>query len=154
MPYRTAENVIDGLVITFVDIHLLKESEQATIAALAKGSFADSIVQTVHQPLMVLDSELRVVSANDSFYHMFRAKRESVEGHKLPELGDGQFDIPELLNMLQKIMATSTTIQDYPLDHEFPKIGHKRLLLTARRLERETEMPGMILLAIEDVTDE
>jgi len=153
MPFRTTENVIDGLVITLIDIHRLKEAEQEVVTALAKGVFADSIVQTIRQPLVVLDSELRVMSANESFYHTFHTRAETVEGHKLPELGNGQFDIPKLHIMLQNILATSTTFQDFRVDHEFPKIGHKCLLLNARRLERETGLPGMILLAIEDVTN-
>lgn len=153
MPYRTTENVIDGLVITFVDIHRLKEAEQSIVSALGKEAFANSIFQTIRQPLMVLDSELRAVSANESFYHTFHTKRESLEGQELRELGNGQFDIPKLDNMLQSILTTCTSFQDFAVDHEFPKIGHKRLLLNARRLERETGLPGMILLAIEDVTD-
>jgi two-component system CheB/CheR fusion protein len=149
MPYRTSENVIDGLVITFVDITRLREAEQASREA--RSTF-EGIVQTVREPLIVLDASLRVVSVNRSFCKAFQTTARQVEGELLFDLGNRQWDIPDLRHLLEEILPKNTAFEDFEVDHEFPKIGRRRMALNARRLHREGGLPDLILLALEDVT--
>jgi two-component system CheB/CheR fusion protein len=149
MPYRTIENSIDGLVLTFVDISKLKASEQ--IAADLR--YANNIVQTVREPLLVLDVELRVVSANQAFYRTFHLQVEQVEQRRLYELNQGQWNIPALRQLLQSVSSEDASFVDFEVSHEFADVGYKRLLLNARRLQTHAEQPGLILLAMEDVTN-
>jgi two-component system, chemotaxis family, CheB/CheR fusion protein len=148
-PYRTTENVIDGLVITFVDINATKQAEQVAQAARV---YAENIVDTVREPLLILDRELRVVSANQSFYQFFRTEPAQVVHNKFCELGGGQWKIPALREQLDGLLAKRTVVKDFVVEHEFPVIGRKTLVLNARRLQQEVRLPGMILLAMEDAT--
>ncbi len=149
MPYRTVDNVIEGLVITFVNIQQLKKAEKAG----ELRAFFESIVETVRQPLLVLDQQHRVVSANRNFCETFRLPPEQLEGKKLSEIGEDAWNVPRLRELLDEILPQNTTFEDFEVIHEFPRVGHKVLLLNARRLEREQGLPDMILLAIEDVTE-
>ena len=148
-PYRTVNNVIDGVVITFVDIH-----EQKTVLEQIRElrDYAENIVDTVRQPLIVLNQDLRVESANRSFFKTFRVRPEDTEGVLIYDLGDRQWDIPKLRELLEKIVPENSSFEDYEVEHKFPKIGHKKMLLNARSIFRKTEGAQLILLAIEDVT--
>jgi two-component system CheB/CheR fusion protein len=148
-PYRTMENVIDGLVITFIDINRIKKAEEATQRGRA---FAESIVTTVREPLMVLDEDLRVVSINRAFSRTFKISTGKIEGQVIYEVNNRQWAIPRLRNLLEDILPKNTTMEDFEVSHTFRGLGPKTLLLNARQLERESDMPGMILLAIEDKT--
>ena len=114
---------------------------------------ADSIVNTLREPLLVLDTGLRIVSANRSFYRTFEVTREETEGCRIYELGSHQWDIPRLRELLETIVPANAHFEDFEVDHTFPTIGHKTMLLNARRLERTNGEPWLILLAIEDITD-
>jgi len=147
LPYRTRENIIDGVVITFIDIsaqHLL---------SLAKD-FAESIVNTVREPLLVLDGDLKVMSANLAFYKAFHTSKPDTENLTIYELGNGQWDIPKLRELLEEVIPKNTSLQDFEVEHNFPEIGPKLMVLNARRIPALTEHPSMILLAIEDRTDQ
>jgi two-component system CheB/CheR fusion protein len=146
LPYRTRENVIEGVVLTFIDIsaqHLL---------GLAKN-FAENIVDTVREPLLVLDGDLKVISANQAFYKNFHTARQNTENVLLYELGSNQWDIPRLRELLEEIIPRNASFTDFEVEHDFPGIGHKTMLLNARRIPAAGEHPHMILLAIEDVTE-
>jgi two-component system CheB/CheR fusion protein len=147
-PYRTTENVIDGLVVTFVDINRLKTAELAIQSARA---YAENIVATVRDPLIVLDHGLRVVSANRAFYLAFKISARDVERRLIYELAGGQWNIPALRKLLEEILPRNTAFEDFKVEHDFPGLGRKTLLLNARRLTREPGAPEMILLAIEEV---
>ena len=149
MPYRTAENVIDGLVITFVNIDRIKTAEEEGQKA---GAFFRSIVDTVRQPILVLDSGLRVVSANKAFLRCFRTSHRQTEGELVYELGGGEWDIPSLRKLLENVLPDGPAVEDFEVDHTFPKIGHRAMMLNACRLEALEGEPHMILLAMEDVT--
>jgi two-component system CheB/CheR fusion protein len=147
LPYRTRENVIEGVVLTFIDI-----SAQHFLG-MAKN-FAESIVDTVREPLVVLDGDLKVISANQAFYNTFHTSKQQTESCLIYELGNGQWDIPQLRVLLEKIVPEKASFEDFEVEHNFPKIGHKFMLLNARRIPAAGEHPTMILLAIEDVTEE
>jgi PAS domain S-box-containing protein len=110
-----------------------------------------SIIDTVREPLLILDGHLRVQSANRSFYRTFRVSAQDTEGHLLCDLGDRQWNIPHLQTLLEEILVRHTSFDDFEIEHDFPAIGRKVLLLNASRLQQEG-VDG-ILLAIEDVTE-
>ena len=159
MPYRTLDNIIDGVVLIFVDIAAIKQIEALQLDMKEKEMlqehlrYVKSIVDTVREPLIVLDAELRVVSASRSFYQMFQVTPEETEKQLLYDLGCRQWDIPELRRLLENILPGNNQINDYKIEHDFPKIGRRVMLLNARQVMREGIGTQLILLAIEDVTE-
>jgi two-component system CheB/CheR fusion protein len=149
MPYRTVENVIEGVVITFVNVGHLKKLEKA--GETARAYFA-AIVDTVREPLIVLNKELRVVSANRAFYHSFRTTPKQTEGELIYELGTGQWDIPKLRQLLEEILPKDAKFEDFEVEVEIPRLGRRIFALNARRLEQRAEEGNLILLALEDMT--
>lgn len=149
LPYRTREDRIDGVVATFVNITERKLAEQQILDARL---FAESIIDTVRESLLVLDSDLRVVSANRSFYRRFRTTREETENKSIYELGNGRWNIPQLKELLEKIVAENIPFEDFEVEHDFPSIGPVKLLLNARRLPGGNHQPERVLLAVEDIT--
>jgi PAS domain S-box-containing protein len=116
-------------------------------------SFAQSIVETVREPLLVLDAELRVREANASFYELFQLSPERTEGRPFHELGTSQLDIPSLRQLLDEVNATGQAFKNFAVNHHFAGIGRRAMLLNARRVYHEDDCAPMILLAIEDVTE-
>ncbi len=102
--------------------------------------------------MIILDDRLRVVRANRSFYRVFQGRPEDVEGRRIYDLGDRQWDIPVLRELLEEIIPKNTIFDDFEVEHEFESIGKKTMLLNAKRIERKTGAEPLILLAIEDVT--
>jgi two-component system CheB/CheR fusion protein len=150
LPYRTLQNVIEGVVLTFVNITDLRQAEREIKAA---RDYAESIVDTVREPLVILDADLRVVSANRSFYQTFQVKLEEAGGQSFYHLGNKQWDIPELRKLLEEILPQQTVFNDYEVEHDFPDIGQRTMLLNAREVRREGGEERLILLAIEDITE-
>jgi signal transduction histidine kinase len=115
-------------------------------------NFAQNIVDTVREPLLILDAGLRVRSANRAFYQTFRVSPEETEDHLIYELGNGQWDIPALRTLLEDIVPQSSVFNDFELEHDFPTIGRKVMLLNARKL-RPGDHAEFLVLAMEDVTE-
>lgn len=151
IPYRTIDNVIDGLVLTFVNIDRTNAIEQSNSEARI---FFESIVNTLRTPLLVLDEGLHVVSANRAFYQMFRMRPKQVEGELIYQVGNDEWDIDSLRELLEDILPKNSTFDNYEVDAEFSKIGHKVFLLNARRIQRTMGMQEMILLVLEDITEQ
>jgi PAS domain S-box-containing protein len=124
-----------------------KRAEQET------REYAESIVDTVREGLLVLDGDLRVISANRSFYETFKVKPGETEGQLVYDLGNRQWNIPKLRELLEEILPTDTTFDNFEVEHEFKIIGRRVMHLNARRIYRETNETRLILLAIEDVTE-
>ncbi|MBA4374291.1 MAG: hypothetical protein C0402_15680 [Thermodesulfovibrio sp.] len=112
----------------------------------------EDIVETVREPLIVLDADLRVLSANRSFYKSFRVTAEETIGNLIYDLGNRQWDIPPLRKLLEDILPKNNKFDDYEVEHIFSNIGHKIMLLNARRITHKEIGSQMILLAVEDVT--
>ncbi len=148
-PYRTTENRIDGVVMVWIDIDALKRS--AKTLELARN-YAETIVETVQIPLVVLDADLEVNTANRSFYETFQVSFPETSKISLFELGNGQWNIPQLRSILQEILVSDVQLHNFELDHVFEQIGQKTMLLNACKLQRE-DQGLMILLSIEDITD-
>jgi len=114
--------------------------------------YSESIINTVREPLIVLDQDLRVVTVSRSFYEVFKVKPEETVGQLIYDLGNKQWDIPKLRELLETILPQKATFDDYEVEHDFPAIGRRTMLLNARRIPRPPEKPEVILLAIEDIT--
>ncbi len=149
LPYRTADNVIDGVVMTFADTTALKQTEARLQEA---RDFAESVIATIREPLLVLDGDLRIVSASRSFYATFGAAAAETQGRLFYEIGRGQWDIPALRKLLEEILPQKTQFDGFRVEHDFPAVGHKALLLNARRIAANEQGRSLILLAMEDVT--
>ncbi|WP_373500055.1 chemotaxis protein CheB [Desulfococcus sp.] len=150
LPYRTLDNVIEGAVITFVDISPAKQAQEALHDAHIRVT--EAIVATVHEPLLMLDPDLRIISASRSFYSTFRAAPDSANGRLLYDLGNRRWDIPALRNLLETILPRDSVVNNYILSHEFEAIGLRTIRINARMVS-EADRPGFILLAMEDITE-
>lgn len=115
--------------------------------------YAEAIVETVREPLVVLDGNLRVLTANRSFYKIFHVKKKETEHKLIYHLGNGQWNNPRLRHLLEKILPNKTFFQDFEIKHEFPVIGKRIFLLNARKIIQKNHNGPMILLAIEDITE-
>ncbi len=113
----------------------------------------DNILGSIREPLVLLDSDLRVVKANGSFYQTFNIKPDETEGKLIYEIGNRQWNIPKLRELLEDILPENSLFHDFEVEHDFETIGRKIMHLNARRIYRESNQTQLILLAIEDVTD-
>ena len=156
LPYRTTDNVLDGVVISFLDVHERKTAadkiESLNQSLQEARDFADATIATLREPLVVLNQDLRVVSANPSFYRTFQVSPGSTEGRLIYELGNRQWDIPGLRELLEKIIPENNFFEDYEVEHRFPDIGFRKMLLNARKIAPDKTGRALILLAIEEVT--
>lgn len=142
-PYRTRDNRVDGVVLILVDVEVLQRANELT----------ENIIATVREPLLVLDTDLRVRVASQSFYKKFGVVREETEGRQVFELGNGQWNIDGLRQLLDQVLVRNSEFNDYEVQHEFEHMGRRTMLLNARPLlQLEGRSPAMILLAIEDIT--
>jgi PAS domain-containing protein len=114
---------------------------------------AEGIFETAHEPLAVLDADLKVLSANPSFYRLFQVEPDKTEGKSILELGDGQWRNEELKGLLEKIMPENRAVTNFEIQMDLANIGAKRLLLNARRIQRHGLGAETILLAINDTAD-
>jgi len=145
LPYRTRRGRTDGVVLTLSDV--------AAEALQEARIYAEAIVDTVREPLLVLDSDLRILSANQSFYTTFHVSEEATAGRSLYELGNRQWDIPRLRTLLSDVLPRKRELTDFEVRHDFAAIGPRVMLLNARALRRGGGRPDLILLALLDVTD-
>jgi two-component system CheB/CheR fusion protein len=149
LPYRTIDNVIDGVVITFTDITEQKHAQEVLSDTLI---YAESIIDTIREPLIVLGSGMKVVSANRAFYQTFKVIKEDTAGKIIYDLGNRQWDIPKLRELLEKILPENTEFKNYEVEHDFPSLGHKKMLLNAQKIMQKGKGTELILLVMEDVT--
>jgi PAS domain S-box-containing protein len=123
------------------------------LAAEEARRYAESIVGTVREPLLVLDADLKIISANRNFYKTFKVMPDETIGSFIYDLGNKQWDIPKLRELLEEVLPEKEAFDDFEVDHHFQDIGHKIMLLNARQIYRKDIGTKMILLAIEDITE-
>jgi two-component system CheB/CheR fusion protein len=133
----------DGAVLTLIDIDAAKRGLD----------FAEAIVETVREPLVILNQNLEVVKANRTFYETFHAAQEETEGRLIYDLGNGQWNIPKLRELLENILPACSTFRDFEVTHDFEHVGRKVMLLNASEIFNPNAQARTILLAIEDVTE-
>ena len=114
--------------------------------------FSENIINAVREPLIVMDGDLRVVSASKAFYDVFKVKPEDTEKQLIYSLGNHQWNIPKLRELLEEIIPNNAAFYDFEVKHDFPEIGERIMMLNARRIPGPPEKPRVILLAIEDIT--
>jgi two-component system, chemotaxis family, CheB/CheR fusion protein len=149
-PYVTADNKIEGAALAAVDIDMLKRSLEQLKQA---RDYAEAIIETVGEPLVVLDAELRVLRANDAFYRTFGLARPEVEQHYFHELGGGLWNQPRLRELLAEVLPRNERLRDLEFEADFGGLGRRTLLLNAQRIAWEGRKVRMILLALQDVTE-
>ena len=130
-----------------------KELEVAKLSEDESREYAESIINTIREPLLALDQDLRVVSVSRSFYDFFKVKPEETMGQLIYDLGNKQWDIPKLRELLETILPLQATFDNYEVVHDFATIGRRTMLLNARQIQRAFGKEQIILLAIEDITD-
>ena len=152
LPYRTTNNVIDGLVVTFTHIHKIKaayeEIQKLNQEVQLAREYSNNIVDTVRDSLLILGKDLKVLSANRSFYKIFNTDSEKTVGKFVYELQDNNWDIPELRKLLEEIIPESSFFEDYEVEYNF-KDGKRKLLLNAREIFQGDKESQLILLAIQ-----
>ena len=148
-PYRRLDNRIDGVVISLIDIDTLKRSAKSIEAA---RDYANAIVETVSQPLLVLDCDLRIVRANHCFYQMFQLTAAQTEQQSIFEVGNRLWDLPDLRSLLENVLARDVTFQDFEVIQSITSESAQILLFNARKIHDDRHEQS-ILLAIEDITD-
>jgi len=163
-PIRSRDGLVVGAVMVFRDVTKRKEIETGlektrkeleTIkkAADEASEFAESMINTVREPLISLDQDLRVVAVSRSFYDFFRVKPEETVGQLIYDLGNKQWNIPKLRELLETILPQKATFDNYEVEHDFADIGRRIMLLNARQIQRVSGKELIILLAIEDITE-
>ena len=121
------------------------------IVALQKQMvYYKEITETIREPFIILNKDLCVITANLAFYKKFKVKKRDTEGKQIYELGDSQWDAPELRVLLENILPTHRVLNNYAVTHDFPSLGTKTILLNARQVDSKQ----LILLAMEDVTSQ
>ncbi|HKQ74714.1 MAG TPA: chemotaxis protein CheB [Blastocatellia bacterium] len=149
-PYKTLDNKIDGAVIALVDIDALKRSEAEIQEA---RDYAEAIVRTTRDPLLILNADLRVHTANEAYYYTFKVSPAESEGRLIYDLSNGQWNIPRLRELLEDILPRNSFFNDFEVTHDFETIGRRTMLLNARKLSDASGQPARILLGIQDITE-
>lgn len=134
--------------ITIINHELINLNEMVT----EERNYAEAIVETIHEPLLVLDKNLKVITANKSFYKTFTVKEQETEGKLIYKLGNKHWDIPELRRLLETILPKKGGFDDFEVTHTFENIGERTMRLNAKTIERDDRSKNLILLAIEDIT--
>jgi signal transduction histidine kinase len=142
LPYR-ADNQIEGALLVLLDIDAVKHGRD----------YAEAVVETSRQPLVILSKDLKVMSANRAFYETFKVSEEEAENRFVYDLGNGQWNIPKLREALEKILPKTGGFTDFEVEHEFEAIGWKVMLLSGREIRQPAPYGQTILLAIEDITE-
>ncbi len=150
-PYLTADHKIDGVVIAWLDVDTLKRN----LAMIVESrDLAESVIETVSEPLLVLASDLRIDIANRAFFEKFHVTKSETIGRRIYELGARELDLPGLRKLLEGTVTTSAEFHDYAVKIKVANLGHRDLLLGARRLMRTDRATPLIVLSIADITEQ
>jgi len=150
VPYRTDDDQVEGVVITFADVSERKTAEHAIEAA---RSYSDSIINTISQPLVVLDDELRVISASPSFYSTFLVEPEETVGRELHAVDDGRLDNAAVRDFLGRLRHGERFIEDHRIDIDLPRRGMRSLLVNALEIREKPLATRKVLVTIDDITE-
>lgn len=149
LPHRK-KGRLDGSAISFIDISDQKKIEKSYKDSLA---YAEGVIETVREPFLILDRNFRVITGNYAFYRIFKVSKKDTEKKLIFELGNRQWDIPELRRLLEDVLPGKSQFNNFKVEHDFETIGHRKMLLNARQIMQEGEEVQMILLALEDITN-
>jgi two-component system CheB/CheR fusion protein len=144
-PYKNVENRIDGAVLALFDLEMARQQERT--GPDAKGAIND-LLAVAHEPMLALDGQLRVLATNRPFEELFQTAANAAMGRLLYEIGNGQWNIPGLRELLEKVLPEKGHVANFPLEHDFGSLGHVKLQINAHRVARTGGAPDMILLSI------
>jgi len=149
VPYRTRENVIEGVVLTFMDV-----TEYETQAAEARDArtLFEKISEVIREPILVMDEDFVIRSANPAFYRMFQTSPAETEDREVFALGDGQWDAPELHRFLEEVIPESRLFSDYVVEHDFPRVGRRKIALSGRKIDGGEVRRPLILVTFRDLS--
>lgn len=147
MPYRTLESMIDGVVLTFIDITKQQKKKEAEYAL----EYAESIFEAARESMLLLDRDLRIIKANSSFYNSIKLPRKKAEGKRLSDISAHQWNIPALMEQLGRVLAEDAVIHDYRLEYQLPDGGAKTIYINARKVGRKGEKGDTVLLSIDSM---
>lgn len=170
LPYRTLENVIDGVVVTFTEVTRLKQAleeveesrnrdaemqvrERESLAHSQKREFWETVADTTHEAIVILDGNLNVEEANQAFSRIFGVNKEDILGKSFFEIGTWQWDVSAFRELLEKVLPERTEIRDFRIEAELPGSEPRVILLNAKRLATSSMFPDRIILAVQDVTE-
>jgi two-component system CheB/CheR fusion protein len=148
-PYKTLDNRIDGAVLVLMDIDVIKKRNQELVLA---GEFTKSIIETMPEPVLVLNAELHVLMANHAFYQAFEVKQEATLNQFVYSLGDGQWNKPDLRTLLEEVLPHDRDFLNHEVIYDFPGIGWKSFMLSGRYMVQEPDTAPLILLSLTDMT--
>jgi two-component system CheB/CheR fusion protein len=148
IPYRRHDNLIDGLVVTFVDIDRVKRAEEG---AQLSRAFAESIMGSVRAPLLLVDEGLRIAAVNRAFYEQLGAQPEAVIGESFVQFADGRWNVPALVDGVRAVLADESTMTDVRFRVTVPKWGEREVSVSARRITGRQGHTSLVLLDIEIV---
>ena len=163
-PIRNRDGLVQGAVLVFRDVTERSEIEtglektRIQLEIIKKSEdeareYSESIINTIREPLIALDQDLRVVSVSRAFYEVFKVKPEETVGQLIYDLGNKQWNIPKLRELLENILPQKATFDNYEVEHDFANIGRRIMLLNARQIQRVLGKERIILLSIEDITE-
>lgn len=147
-PYRTMDNVVDGVIMTFIDITSRIHTENVAIETY---DLMDNIVNTIREPILVLNRELKITSTNKAFCQYFHATFMDTIGHFIYDLERRHWDIPALRVLLEIILPQEQVVNDYFIEHDFPHIGHRQLSINGRFVTDKFGEPSLILLTMSEM---
>ncbi len=149
-PYYNTKEQVDGAVVAFIDVTSTREAQAALRDSL---TLSKNIIETINEPLVVLDDNMRVISANANFYKTFKVKAAQTEQESIYKIGDGQWNIPELKKQLEDVLPEKTAFNNFEVTHKFPTIGERNISLNARQIVSESRKTKLILLSMFDITE-
>ncbi len=147
-PYRSREGQLDGAVLTLIDIDVTKRRAETRVFQ----DFAEDILEAMRMPLLVLDSDLRVVMANRAYYEVFQENEKELVNKRLKEVSGGAWNVPHLLDLLGQVLSKKAEFRDLEMEQNFPGIGRRLLLINANQLFQGGEGRDLICVGIQDVT--
>ncbi|MBK8025802.1 MAG: PAS domain-containing protein [Chloroflexi bacterium] len=145
-PYRTVQNAIKGIVIAFNDVTAQRRTEAIEAARL----LGENVFNSVREPLILIDANLQVINANESFFKIMNVTAEETLELPLSALGDGAWNIPELVALIKAVFENNTVLEDYEVTLKLPSLGLRKILVNARQIQAgESQQPRLVLLALE-----
>jgi two-component system CheB/CheR fusion protein len=148
-PYQTLDNRIDGAVLVLLDIDVIKKRNQELVLA---GEFTKSIIETMPEPVLVLNADLHIMMANYAFYDAFEVNPEATLNQFVYSLGDGQWNKPDLRTLLEEVLPHDRNFFNHEVIYDFPGIGWKSFMLSGRYMVQEPDTAPLILLSLTDMT--
>ena len=142
-PYKNLQNRVDGAVVALFDVSSASKVARET---------AETIMHSVKEPILMLSGEQKVLRANDAFCNKFAVSRKETEGRSVFELGNGQWNMPALRTLLEEILPERKNFRNFVVEHDFPELGHKKMLLDGSRVDLGRLGGGVVLLVIRDIT--